>query len=265
MGSNLKLRNHPVLWAAIGVVVTIVLAEWVVLALQRTDNEADGLIPRNAAAGLKLPRITREEIHPLTEDESRRLLEAVRGDRLEGLYVLALSTGMRQGELLALKWDDVDLEGRRLRVRHTLTHADNTYVLGEPKTPNSRRTIRLTTNAVTALRAHLTRQLEEMERMSSMYQPGGLIFATQAGTIINPSNLRNRSFKPLLRRAGLRQIRFHDLRHTCATLLLSKNINVKVVSEMLGHSSISVTLDIYSHLLPDMQEKAVEAIEEMLR
>ena len=101
--------------------------------------------------------------------------------------------------------------------------------------------------------------------MSSLHQPGGLIFATEAGTIINPSNLRNRSFKPLLRRAGLRQIRFHDLRHTCATLLLSKNINVKVVSEMLGHSSISVTLDIYSHLLPDMQEKAVEALEEMLR
>ena len=171
---------------------------------------------------------------------------------------------MRQGELLALKWDDVDLEGGRLRVRHTLTHEDKSYVLGEPKTPKSRRTIRLTTNAVTALRDHLARQLEEMERMSSLYQPGGLIFATEAGTIINPSNLRNRSFKPLLRRAGLRQIRFHDLRHTCATLLLSKNINVKVVSEMLGHSSISVTLDIYSHLLPDMQEKAVKALEEML-
>ena len=172
---------------------------------------------------------------------------------------------MRQGELLALKWDDVDLEGGRLRVRHTLTHADKSYVLGEPKTPKSRRTIRLTTNAVTALRDYLARQLEEMERMSSLYQPGGLIFATESGTIINPSNLRNRSFKPLLRRAGLRQIRFHDLRHTCATLLLSKNINVKVVSEMLGHSSISVTLDIYSHLLPDIQEKAVEALEEMLR
>ena len=179
--------------------------------------------------------------------------------------VVELRRRMRQGELLALKWDDVDLEGGRLRVRHTLTHEDKSYVLGEPKTPKSRRTIRLTTNAVTALRDHLARQLEEMERMSSLYQPGGLIFATEAGTIINPSNLRNRSFKPLLRRAGLRQIRFHDLRHTCATLLLSKNINVKVVSEMLGHSSISVTLDIYSHLLPDMQEKAVEALEEMLR
>ena len=101
--------------------------------------------------------------------------------------------------------------------------------------------------------------------MSSLYQPGGLIFATETGSIINPSNLRNRSFKPLLEKAGLPPIRFHDLRHTCATLLLSKDVNPKVVSEMLGHSSISVTLDIYSHLLPDMQEKATKALEEALQ
>ena len=225
---------------------------------------ADGLIPRNAAAGLKLPRITREEIDPLTEEEARRLLETVRGARLEALYVLALNTGMRLGELLALKWEDVDLEGGRLRVRRTLTHAGKAFVLGEPKTKNSRRTIRLTKGAISALKAHLSRQLEEMERMGSLYQPGGLIFATEGGTIVNPSNLRNRSFKPLLKRADLQPIRFHDLRHTCATLLLSKSVNPKVVSEMLGHASISITLDIYSHLLPDMQEKAIEALEEML-
>ena len=226
---------------------------------------ADGLIPRNAAAGLKLPRITREEIDPLTEEEARRLLETASGDRLEALYVLALNTGMRQGELLALKWDDVDLERGVLRVRRTLTHVDKAFVLGEPKTKNSRRTIRLTTSAVTALRAHLSRQLEEMERMGSLYRPGGLIFATESGTLINPSNLRNRSFKPLLKRAGLPPARFHDLRHTCATLLLGRDVNAKVVSEMLGHSSISITLDIYSHLLPDMQEKAAKALEEAFR
>jgi integrase len=132
------------------------------------------------------------------------------------------------------------------------------------KTKRSRRTIRLTGGAVQALKEHLSRQLEEMERMGSLYKPGGHIFATEAGTIINPSNLRNRSFRPLLKRAGLRPIRFHDLRHTCATLLLSKDVNPKIVSEMLGHSSISVTLDIYSHLLPDMQEKAAKALEEAL-
>src|SRR5215204_981445 len=128
---------------------------------------ADGLVPRNAAAGLKLPRITREEIDPLTEEEARRLLETVRGDRLETLYVLDLNTGMRQGELLALKWDDVDLERGVLRVRRTLTHVDKAFILGEPKTKNSRRTIRLTDAAVKALHAHLSRQLEEMERMGS--------------------------------------------------------------------------------------------------
>ncbi len=226
---------------------------------------ADGLIPRNAAAGLKLPRITREEIDPLTEDQARLLLETVSGNRLEALYVLALHTGMRQGELLALKWDDVDLERGVLRVRRTLTHADKAFVLGEPKTKNSRRTIRLTSAAVDALRAHLSRQLQEIEEMSSLYQPGGLIFATETGTVINPSNLRNRSFKPLLGCAGLPPIRFHDLRHTCATLLLGRDVNAKVVSEMLGHSSISITLDIYSHLLPDMQEKAAKALEEALK
>src|SRR5215204_1218008 len=225
---------------------------------------ADDLIPRNAAAGLKLPRITREEIAPLTEEESRRLLEAARGDRLEALYVLALNTGMRQGELLALKWEDVDLDRGRLQVRRTLRHADKAFVLGEPKTKNSRRTIRLTKGTASALQAHLSRQLEEMEEMGSLYQPGGLIFATGAGTIINPSNLRNRSFGPLLKRAGLPQIRFHDLRHTCATLLLSKNVNPKVVSEMLGHATIAITLDTYSHVLPNMQNEAAVAMEDTL-
>jgi integrase len=227
---------------------------------------SDGLIPRNAASGMKLPRIAREEIEPLAAEEARRLLETARetSNRLEVLYVLALNTGMRQGELLALKWDDVDLERGVLRVRRTLTRQGGSFVLGEPKTKKSRRTIRLTAAAVDALRTHLSCQLREMERTGSLYQSGGLIFATEMGTIINPSNLRNRSFKPLLRHAGLPPIRFHDLRHTCATLLLSKDVNPKIVSEMLGHSSVSITLDIYSHLLPDMQEKAAKALEETL-
>ncbi len=226
----------------------------------------DGLIPRNAVAGLKLPKLTREEVDPLSREEARQLLAAAGGigDRLEALYVLALNTGMRQGELLALKWDDVDLEGGVLRVRRTLTKVGKSFVTGEPKTKKSRRTIRLTTGAVGALRSHLSRQLEEMEQMGSLYQPGGFVFATGIGTIINPSHLRNRSFKPLLKAAKLRHVRFHDLRHTCATLLLSKNVNPKIVSEMLGHASIAITLDIYSHLMPDMQEKAAQALEEML-
>jgi integrase len=225
---------------------------------------SDGLIPRNPTASLKLPRIIKEEIDPLDQEEARRLLKAADGDRLQALYVLALNTGMRQGELLALKWDDVDLERGVLRVRRTLSRTGNAYVFSEPKTKKSRRTIKLTAGAVRALRDHLSRQLEEMERMGSLYQPGGLVLATRTGTIINPSNLRSRSFKPLLERAGLRQIRFHDLRHTCATLLLSSNVNPKIVSEMLGHVSIAITLDTYSHVLPTMQESAIRALEEEL-
>jgi integrase len=118
---------------------------------------------------------------------------------------------------------------------------------------------------VEALRYHLSRQLEEMERRGSLYRPGGLVFANESGGLINPSNLRNRSFARLLERAGLPpDTRFHDLRHTCATLLLSRNVNPKIVSEMLGHSSIAITLDTYSHVLPTMQESAIRALEDAL-
>jgi integrase len=227
---------------------------------------ADGLIPRNAAAGLKLPRITREEIHPLSPEDARRLLEAASGDRLEALYDLAIATGLRQGELLALKWEDVDLERGMLRVRRTLTRVGGKVSLGEPKTKKSRRSVNLTPTAVETLQYHLSRQLEEMERMGSLYRPGGLVFANELGGIINPSNLRNRSFARLLKRAGLSPTtRFHDLRHTCATLLLSRNVNPKIVSELLGHSSIAITLDTYSHVLPTMQESAIRALEDVLK
>jgi len=228
---------------------------------------ADGLIPRNATDAVKIPRIDREEINPLTADEVGILLEAAREDRLEAVYVVAVRTGLRQGELLALKWDDVDLEEETLRVRRTLTYSGGKHFLSEPKTKKSRRTVRLTPSAVAALRGHLERQMEEIDRLGSLYQPGGLVFSSTTGSIINPSNLRNRSFARLLQRAGLsgRGVRFHDLRHTCATLLLSRNVNPKIVSEMLGHATIAITLDTYSHVLPEMQEKAAKAMEEALR
>jgi len=228
---------------------------------------SDGLIPRNVAKGVKVPQASakRKEIRPLTPEQARSLLEAVRGDRLEALFVLALTTGLRQGELLALTWEDVELEDAVLRVRRTITRSGGKVDVGPPKTNKSRRSVGLTASAVEALRDHLASQLEEMERIGSLYRPGGLVFANESGGIINPSNLRNRSFARLLKRAGLPKIRFHDLRHTCATLLLSRNVNPKIVSEMLGHSSIAITLDTYSHVLPTMQENAVRALEDTLR
>ncbi len=232
----------------------------VVLHKALDQSVRDGLIPRNVTEAVKVPQAGRREILPLSAEETKKLLDAAHGDRDEALYVLAVTTGMRQGELLGLRWEDVDLERGVLRVRHTLTRVRGKVFLGEPKTPKSRRSVKLTATAVEALRAHLSRQMEEIDRMGSLYQEGGLVFATEKGTPVNPTNLRKRSFAPLLA-----QIRFHDLRHTCATLLLGSNVNPKVVSEMLGHSSISITLDTYSHVLPDMQDSAAQALEEALR
>jgi integrase len=194
------------------------------------------------------------------------LLEAARGDRLEALYVLAVTTGMGRGELLGLKWSDVDLENTSVSVRRTLTRTDNgkRVSLGEPKTKKSRRTIRLTPQAVQALREHLRRQLTEIELLGDQYSDHGLVFTTQRGTPINPSNLRQRSLAPLLKKAGLPHIRFHYLRHTCATLLLAKNVHPKFVQELLGHATIAITLDTYSHVMPGMGDQATRAMQDAL-
>jgi integrase len=222
------------------------------------------LIPRNPADNAKAPTPTPKEMRPLSASEARKLLEAADGNRLEALYVLAIHTGMRRGELLGLKWADVDLENTTIRVRRTLTRKGTGYVLGEPKTKQSRRTIRLTEKAVQTLRSHQARRAQEKLRVGELYQDQGLVFAGQGGSFINPSNLRQRSFAPLLKHAGLPRITFHDLRHTCASLLFQKNVHPKVVQELLGHASVAITLDTYSHMLPGMGGEAVAAIGEAL-
>jgi integrase len=224
------------------------------------------LIPRNPTEAVKAPRPAPQEMRPLSPEEARKFLEAARGDRLEALYILAITTGMRRGELLGLKWSDVDLENASVSIRRTLTRIDNgkRVVLGDVKTKKSRRTIRLTPQAVEALREHLRRQMEDIERLGDLYKDQGIVFTTNTGGPINPSNLRQRSLTPLLKRAGLPHIRFHDLRHTCATLLLSKNVHPKFVQELLGHATIAITLDTYSHVLPGMGDQTAHAMQDAL-
>ena len=222
------------------------------------------LIPRNVTAAVTAPRPTPQEMQPLSADEVRRFLQSARDEPLEALYVLAIHTGMRQGELLALKWNDVDLEAGTVSVRRTLSRERGHYQLGEPKTKKSRRTVKLTGAAVDALREHLARQMEDMERLGDLYKDQGLVFTSQTGSILNPSNLRQRSFNKLLKEAKLPQMRFHDLRHTCATLLLSRNVHPKIVQEMLGHANVAITLDTYSHVLPGMGDQAASAMEDAL-
>jgi integrase len=151
-------------------------------------------------------------------------------------------------------------------VHRTLTRVDNgrRLSLEEPKTKRSRRTVRLTPRAVEALRRHRARQAEEKLKAGGLYQDQGLVFAAEGGTLINPSNLRQRSFAPLLKRAGLPRITFHDLRHTCASLLFQRNVHPKFVQELLGHASVAITLDTYSHMLPGMGGEAADAISDAL-
>ena len=162
------------------------------------------------------------------------------------MYVLAVTTGMRSGELLGLRWEDIDLEAGTLQVRRTVFNGR----IEAPKTLKGKRSIKLSQVSLRALRKHQKR--------------GEWVFCTKAGTPISVHNIHRRSWKPLLKKADLPlDTRFHDLRHTAVTLLLTKSVHPKVVQEMLGHSSISITLDIYSHVLPTMQEKAAEAMEDI--
>jgi integrase len=216
---------------------------------RRNPGPVHGLV-RNVAEAVDPPRVP-EEITPLSPKQARAFLETARDDRLEVLYVLAVHTGMRQGELFNLRWNDVDLNARVLRVRGT-------------KAARIRRTVTLSETASQALRSHLERQLREIDRAGSLWRENGLVFATEIGTPLNRHNATQRSFRPLLERAGLPQIRFHDLRHTCATILLSRGVHAKFVQELLGHATIAITLDTYSHVLPGMGGGTADAMDAAL-
>lgn len=224
------------------------------------DAERLGLVARNVCDLVQVPRVTRAEIHPLTGEQLRALLAACRGHRLEALYTLALATGMRRGELCALRWADVDLDAGAIHVRRTVAWIDGRWVYGEPKSAKGRRRILLAAPAVEALRAHRARQLAERLALGPAWAEGDLVFASEVGTPLSKTTVVYRGLRPLLTRAGLPLIRFHDLRHTCATLLLGARVNPKVVSELLGHSSVAITLDVYAHVLPDMQQDAAEVM-----
>ena len=220
-----------------------------------------GLVNRNVSEMLKPPRRGNREMMTLSVLEMQRFLEVVRNDRFFALYVLALSTGMREGELLGLRWQDVDLARRTVQVRMNVAEiARKRFALAETKTVYSRRNVALTQAAVDALAEHWQKQQLQPTAINM-----GLVFPSETGGIMIPHNITKRSFKRYLVKAGLsRDIRFHDLRHTAATLLLASGVNVKVVSEMLGHSNVAITLRIYAHVLPHMQQSAVQAMDGML-
>ena len=213
---------------------------------------------------MKVPKTKKEEIRPLDREQVRAFFDAVSGERLEPLYVLAVTAGLRKGELLGLKWDDLDVEAGTLQVRRSLSEARSGRIFEAPKGGKGR-SIRLTRRAVSALRIHHKHQLEERMKYAGLWQEHNLVFPSLVGTPLSGRNL-TRSFKRHLERAGLsRTFRFHDLRHTCATLLLRQGVNAKFVQELLGHRDVSLTLNVYSHVLPDMGDQAAIAMDAALQ
>jgi integrase len=224
------------------------------------------ILAKDVTRFVDLPKQQRKEMRALSQDEATRFLHAVDGDRYAALFVFVLSSGMRPEEYLGLQWKDVDFQRGTATVQRVLVWLDGGgWQFEEPKTAKSRRTIPLSPSVMAKMKAHHRNQLEERLKAGALWQNNDLVFTTEIGTPIYPNNLRQRHFKPALQRAELPpEVRLYDLRHTMATLLLASNENPKIVSERLGHSSVTLTLDVYSHVLPNMQKGAAEKLENLL-
>jgi len=247
-------------------------------ALRRALNQAMRwqYVQRNVATLVEVPRyrdddegddeVTKPEfaIQPLDEEQARALLKAVAGHPLETLYRIALSLGLRRGEVLALRWKDIDFERATLRVTGVLQRVRGKLERGTTKTASSARGVYLPPVLLAQLRKRRTAQEQEREEAGETWQENGLVFTTRTGTPIEPRNLI-RHFKQVLKKAGLPEtIRFHDLRHSCATLLIAQGVHPRVVMEILRHSQISTTMNTYAHVLPRLQRDATAKIEELI-
>lgn len=222
-----------------------------------------GLASRNVAKLVELPRVVRHEITPLRPEQARKLIDTAVADRHVALYVTALGTGLRQGELLALRWEDVDLDEGRLRVRHSLANVNGELTLQEPKTDRSRRNLVLPESVIAALRAHRTRQRMDRVAAGSRWVDSGHVFATMLGRPHHAATI-TRAFQDALARAGLPKVRFHDLRHSAATFLLASGMTLEDVKIMLGHSTIVLTSNTYGHVLDERQMQVARAMDAVL-
>lgn len=221
-----------------------------------------GKVARNVASLVELPAQTRTERLFLTPEQAERLLQVAEGSRFYGFFATLLLTGLRPGEACALRWEDLD--GSVLRVRRAVVWLpDAAPILADTKTRRSR-VIALGAKALAILKVQRAQQAEWRLQLGATYEDRGLIFASETGSLLHLRNIDARHFKPLLKQAGLPKIRLYDLRHTHATLLLAAGEHPKVVQERLGHATITLTLDTYSHVVPGMQERAAERLDSLL-
>jgi len=246
--------------------------------LRRALNHAIrwGLLARNPALLVDAPRAPKREMRTWTAEQARRFLEVARSNRLYSLYLTIMTTGMREGELLGLRWSDVDLEKGEFTIRQALVKGGKNPIFKPPKTESGYRVVPIPPVVKDALGSYRKAEIERRLALGPIYSDHGLVWPSEVGTPIVARNLV-RQFKSLIEKANkknekagenekekLPDIRFYDLRHTHATLLLESGIHPKVVQERLGHSSIRVTMDTYSHVMPHMQKEASESIEKSL-
>ncbi|HLI70789.1 MAG TPA: tyrosine-type recombinase/integrase [Ktedonobacteraceae bacterium] len=221
-----------------------------------------GLVGRNVCDVVSSPKVGVRSETVLDIGQAKQLLEIARGNRLEGLLTLTVATGLRRGEILSLKWADVDLEGGSIQIRRTMSRVGKFgIVTTEPKTAKGRRKVILPQFVIEALKQHRQYQLERKEQAGDKWEENDFVFPNLYGRFWEPTYL-DQMFKRLLVKSGLPVVRFHDLRHSAATILLGMGIHPKVVQELLGHSQISITLDTYSHVLPSMQQEAMKKLNE---
>jgi integrase len=190
-------------------------------------------------------------------------LKAIEGDRLEALFAVALALGLRRGEALAFKWSDVDLETSMLRVTGSLQRLKGKLVIQPPKTEKSERVLDIPKVLLQKLREHRTRQLKEKMALGHNWQDTGLVFTTSIGTLVELRTVK-RKLDAILKTANMRHYRIHDLRHFFASLLLAQGVELKVVSELLGHNDIRITGDIYAHILPSLKKQTIDLMDKIL-
>jgi len=230
------------------------------------DAVRQNYLVRNAAAFAKVPKVTavrRTEMRYWTSSELRRFLDASRESRHYTAWYLGANTGMRRGELLGLRWSDVDLDRGRLAVRRSLVSVSYEVQESDAKTKRSERVIDLDPRTVKVLREHGARQLAEREAVDAGYRDHNLVFAKPDGTFIHP-DIFSQSFQRHVSSAGVPRIRLHDLRHTHATLLLQAGVSPKIVSERLGHATVAFTMQVYAHVIPGMQADAAAAFSDLV-
>ena len=222
------------------------------------------LIPRNPADAVETPKPSRKEMNHLDEEGTIKLLNAAEGDRLYIPVLLAVTTGMRRGEVLGLRWSDTDFDDGIAYVRQSLMQTKDTIAFKAPKTAGSARAVPLLRMTIAALKRHRRAQAEEKLLFGPDYADNDLVCALPDGAPWPPDALSS-SFRYLVKRAGMPGVRFHDLRHSHATQLMKEGVNPKIVSERLGHSSIAITLDLYSHVSRGLQQEAVDKLDASLQ